>query len=114
MRRRGGAPGSARARRAGSRPSRGSGGGSRPRARSCRRLDPRFAHQVVEDLLERVRELPAGIVAAEAAEVGDVADVVAAPRLVEILDVELLDVEILEAGDRLEHRDRVLAPAAEV
>src|SRR4029079_2426987 len=76
-----------------------------------RRGDPR---ELLVDLLERDRELPARVVGAEAAEVRDVADVVAEPVLVDVLGVERAAVEPLERGDRLEHRARVPAPAAEV
>ena len=60
------------------------------------------------------RDIPAGVVALQPAEVADVTDVVASPRLVDVLDVERRADQLLEPRDRFEDRDRVLATAAEV
>src|SRR5262245_65567760 len=50
----------------------------------------------------------------EAPEVADVTDVVSAPRFVHVLDLEFLAGELFEPCDRLEDRDRVRAPPADV
>src|SRR5438876_12281853 len=70
--------------------------------------------ELLEDLVERDRHFPRGIVAAQPRQVADVADVIADPRLLEVLPLELLAVEILEPLDRLDHRHAVLPAAAEV
>src|SRR5262249_29968763 len=70
--------------------------------------------EVGEDPVERVLGIPGRVVVAKAREVADVADVVAAPRLLDVLPGELPAAQIVELRDRLEHRDAVRAAAAEV
>src|SRR5262249_36786110 len=70
--------------------------------------------QLVEDVVERAREVPAGVVGFQPAQVTDVADVIADAVLVDVLERQLLPDPLLELGHRFEHRDAVVAAAAEV
>jgi hypothetical protein len=71
-------------------------------------------NELGEDLIERNGELPLGIVAAEATEVGDVADVIAHPRLLDVLGAQRFCDQVLEAPDGFEDRDAVWTSPAQV
>src|SRR5437870_5541645 len=86
----------------------------RPYPLGPRRAVPLGAHHLLERRRDRPGDVPAGEMAAQLPEIGDVADVVAAPRLVAIAPAHGGPDQRADLLDRLEHRHTVLAPAAKV
>src|SRR4051812_7682925 len=77
------------------------------------RLDARLM-QFRQGPFEVVGEVPLGVIGTEAPEIGDPPAVVANPRLVGQRPCEFSAGDALARGDRLQHRDRIAPPAAEV
>src|SRR5580700_3385979 len=69
--------------------------------------------QFGEDRVQWGRHCPCWIIPLKAAYVADVANVIAAPTLVEVLNVDSAD-RFLHLGNRLEHRSTVRAAAAQI
>src|ERR1700730_18998162 len=70
----------------------------------------RYDH-LLQNSTDAARNPPVGIIALEFSQIRDVANVIALPRLLDVMPVQLAPGEPFDAGDGFQHRDAVAAPA---